>query len=324
MRKIIWILVALLIGFVAYASFQNRAVLAQNLENIFYQSPCDTAIKYRIGSIDGRFNITREEFMQNILKAVSTWNNAYGKDIFIYSADGDLTVSLVYDDRQMLTTQISKIDKELLDKKSKIEPAIEEYERKVLEFEKKLASLNDEIDYWNSQGGAPPEKYKELSDKQLALQQDAQYLNQLAASINQSTNQYNSRINDLNQTISEYNEQLKYRPEEGTYVKDENGRRIVVYFYISNDELVHTLAHELGHALSIGHINNENAIMYPRTTLVTYLSPDDITALEYACRKISMWEILNHKANYAVSIIKHHGLKGLLDELRRENFTKPQ
>lgn len=319
------LLVLLVISVIILAlGFQNRLVLAESIENVLYHSPCDTPTPYRIGSIDSRFNITQEEFLRNIQDASNIWNTAYGKNLFVYDPKGQLSVSLVYDERQKLTNEISELDRDLMQKKDTITPGIEEYKKRSIDFDKKVTALNQEIDYLNSHGGVSPEQYKKLKDDQIALQKEAEALNKMAAALNQSATQYNLKIRELNETLQKYNEELKYKPEEGIYISDENGRRIVIYFNISKDELIHTLAHEMGHALEIAHINSTSSIMYSRTTEVKALSSDDLAALNAACRKISIFETISNRANYAISIIKQQGLKGLLDEIRRSNFINPE
>ena len=73
------------------------------------------------------------------------------------------------------------------------------------------------------------------------------------------------------------------RPEEGLY--NPKDQRIDIYFNIERKELLHTLLHEFGHALGLGHLENENAIMYPFTTQEITLSPEDIAAITKQCEK---------------------------------------
>jgi len=233
MKRILILLIASVAVFILV--FQNRLVLAETIENIVYHSPCDTPISYRIGTVDSRFNMTREEFLSSIREADSIWTSAYGKNLFVYDPKGQLSVNLVYDERQMLTKQISELDRELAEKKDTITPEIEEYKRRSIEFDKRVTSLNQEIDYWNSHGGADPVQYKKLRDDQEALRKEAEDLNKLASLLNQSTIQYNTKIKELNKTVEEYNEELKYKPEEGIYISDEEGQRIIIYFHISRD-----------------------------------------------------------------------------------------
>ena len=318
MKRLLVLLIASVIIFIL--GFQNRVVLAKTVESIAYHSPCDTPISYRLGSIDSRFEITSADFLDSIRKAETIWSEAFGKTLFSYDPKGKLSISLSYDERQMLNTQISDLDKDIAQKRDEITPGIEDYKKRSLEFDSKATKLNQEIIYLNSHGGADPQQYKKLKDEQEALAKEADELNKMAASLNQSTSQYNLRIQELNQTVSQFNEELKYRPEEGIYIFDENGRRIIIYFYVSKDELVHTLAHEMGHALGIDHIEHPSSIMYPRTTEVVSLSNDDLAALSIACRKVSVFETMNNKINFAINLVQEQGFQALIDNIKW-NFT---
>ena len=62
--------------------------------------PCARAIAYSIGSIDARFEISREALIKNTKVATEIWNKAAGKILFTYDPAAELTVNLVYDERQ--------------------------------------------------------------------------------------------------------------------------------------------------------------------------------------------------------------------------------
>jgi predicted Zn-dependent protease len=104
-------------------------------------------------------------------------------------------------------------------------------------------------------------------------------------------------VGKLNNVISNFNEDISKKPEEGIYMGDQN--RIEIYFNNNQQELLHTLTHELGHALGLAHVNdNPQAIMYPYTTKTIILSTQDVAELNEVCREKSILEIIRLRFNY--------------------------
>jgi predicted Zn-dependent protease len=301
MKKLIWVIILVLLLGIGY---QNRAVLASQVEKVTYYSSCDAPIRYKIGTIDDRFNITKEQFKQDVEEASSIWSTAAGKQLFVYDPEGPLTVSLEYDERQSLNSQINELDTKLDEQNKKLEPEIAAYEQQVAAFKQKATQLNNEIDEWNKKGGAPMDVYKGLVERQKALQAESRQLQARASELGQSTEAYNSEVQELSQTVDTYNEALKFKPEEGIYIQDQEGRRIIIYFYNTKTELVHTLAHELGHALGLDHIANTKAVMFSRTNNAVILTDEDLSALTEVCRKRSIAEIAQERISYILSQFK--------------------
>lgn len=301
MKKLIpVILIIILLGI----GYQNRAVLADQTTKIVYHSTCDTTIRYKIGTVDPQFNLSKQEFTRAIDEAGTIWTNAEGRQLFAYDPEGPLTINLQYDERQSLNSQISQLDTSLDEKNKKLEPEIKKYEARVAAFKQNAAALNQEIDSWNTKGGAPKDVYDGLLERQKALQQESRELQNQAAELGQSTESYNSEVQELSQTVDTYNQALKFKPEEGIYIQDQDGRRIIIYFYNTHTELVHTIAHELGHSLGLDHNNDSKAIMFSRTNNAIVPTDADLSALTEVCRKRSLLEIAEKRIADVVAAYK--------------------
>lgn len=254
-----------------------------------YIYPCARPILYKIGSIDSKFGVKEDQLLKDLKSAEAIWEKPTGKNIFDYDPQGPLTVNFVYDTRQALKTDITKQEKNLTSQSSSLDTQIKNYETQVAGFKKKNEDLNAEIAKWNSQGGAPPEEYDKLVARQKQLQQETDKLNQLAKSLNQKAQNYNSGILKINITIGTFNQALAVKPEEGLYTGSTN--TIDIFFITDRNELIHTLAHEFGHARGLGHFDDPQAIMYPQSSTVISAGSGDTQALETVCSRYSYWSI---------------------------------
>lgn len=269
---------------------QTRLEASKRIHSLWYFSPCDTPLTYTVDVIDNRFGISKEDFVKDLAEAETIWEQVDGKNLFSYDPKGVLSISMIYDQRQYLNSQISQLEGSLDTSKGSIQKRVQEYEERVNAFKQKLVNLNAEISDWNKKGGAPKDVYDRLIQDQENLKQEAEALNALAKTVNRSADSYNAQVGDLNQTIQTFNNELNLKPEEGLYIGRD--KRIEIYFNNNHDELVHTLAHELGHALDMNHNENRLSIMYPYTTQKIAASSDDRAALAEVCRERPITEKL--------------------------------
>lgn len=292
--KKIFFFVVFIVGFVL---FLNLNKLSQLSNNFLYFSPCDNPVTFRLGTISPQFKISKTEFLIDAEEAADIWNRVYGKKIFSYDMKSELPINLVYDGRQGISDNIGDLNNQLEKQSQTLNPQIQEYQNKVKDFQSRLDKLNQQVSYWNGRGGAPEEVYKQLINEQSSLQQEADSLNAMAKSLNQSTTDYNSQVKDLNREVNTFNQALQGKPEEGVYISSQNGQQIIIYFNNTHNEFVHTIAHEMGHAIDLPHNNNIRSVMYPRTNEIITPSGEDLNSLALACQKRSIFRNLIDNAN---------------------------
>jgi peptidoglycan hydrolase CwlO-like protein len=295
----------ILVAFIAIfmTGFIYKEPVVTYAKNLAYISPCEEPRTYRIGSIDPKYNLNKYEFISKIQSASDIWSDHYGKNLFIYDAKGDIEINLVYDQRSFLSTKINDLNSQVKARQKELDPEIESYKNKTSQFRSKVTQLNNDIEYWNTKGGAPPEEYEKLKSRQAALRQEGEALAAEAARLNQTTEEFNSQVGQLHNTIENFNEELSYKPEEGEYIYDNGKETINIYFDNSETELIHTLAHEFGHALGIEHNNNPLSIMHPKTNERIELSVDDLEGLQKACEKKNIVELGVQKFSLVINKI---------------------
>ena len=288
MKRILYFLTVLILLLASFSFvYTNRDRYIAFFDSLH---PCDKPITYRIDNVDKQFNLTVEQFKKDVSEAAGIWNNQWGKNLLVYDPNGKISVNMTFDERQQEQNAINSLDSRLKNQQNQLNSDIATYKQQVADFKNKLATYNSEVDKWNSQGGAPQDIYDRLRQEQQDLNNQGNQLNQEAKRLNLSTVDYNLQVGQLNSQIQNFNQDLAQKPEEGLF--DGNTNKIDIYFNNSHAELVHTLAHELGHALALGHNDNKMSIMYPYTSSYIKLTADDISGLKTACTNKNILDVV--------------------------------
>lgn len=278
----------------------------------FAQAVCAIPLKYRVGELDERFDLTLDEAKVAIAAATEVWEEATGKNLFTYDENADFTINFAYDERQALVEEEVTFTNQLESAKD-INDALTAtydslvadynalkatYENKVVAYEQHFKNYNQTVDSYNESGGAPPEVFDELEAEKAALEAERRELNSLSSQLNALVMEINSIGEKGNSLIEDYNEDVgdfnnRFGQSREFTQGDYRGDHINIYTFKDQWELETVLAHELGHALSLDHVEGEESIMHylmGDQPLTPSLSSPDLMEFNRVCGEMSIWD----------------------------------
>jgi chromosome segregation ATPase len=277
---------------------------------IFLQSPnpCREPITYRIGKVDERFDLTRQEFAVAVNMAAAMWGKPFARDLFRENPQGEIEINLVYDYRQEATDKLKKLNYKIdntktsyEDLKSRLESLKAEHvQRSAIladefsTYNSRINTFNTDIEYWNRRGGAPENIHKKMTQEKnelISLRENLQgrqnELKALTDNINSLVVVVNEIATNINLDLVNYQDtgnSLGHEFCEGLYQSKNDRQTINIYQFDNNYRLVRVLAHEFGHALRLNHSTNPKSVMYRLIQSDEIeLSSDDIAALKNRC-----------------------------------------
>lgn len=266
-----------LLGMMCFFAIQNyqhpQLKFNHGLDRLAH--PFDTRVRYRIGQIDSRFGLTQSQVIDLTEKAANIWRDGTGKEWFVYDEDAQLTINFIYDERQAESDarrdtkfaidgmvlshqqQSAKINAD----KQKLDAEFQSIQNQLNLWQNNYNQLVNRINHTQDlaiRQNLLNEHQNMLAQKQVLDNQISAY-NQKQASFNQSVNDFNQHTQQIHTAIDNANRRFVARQfHKGIF----NGKEINIYEFSSLDDLRLTLAHELGHALNIGHNDDPSALMY--------------------------------------------------------------
>ena len=272
MKKFIYVILisAAIILLIKYTSADEQ------LRTMFTQ-PCGQPIEYTIGIISPTYQLSEAKLKKILSDIDQAWSSAAGKELFRYNENAGIKVNIIYDEQQRF-----------LDEEKSISSRIQHEKRSYKIAEQKLSQLKERYTQIKKEYDDALAEYKKMMKKPSTqikndvarqayeVEQKRKELNDLAQQLNKKVEVMNGISDRIDKMVANYNADFDTTREynQGDYQKNITDASINIYSYRDLHELKLVLAHEMGHAIGLKHVENSESIMY---YLIKDQLPDSLT-----------------------------------------------
>ena len=277
------------------------------------RAACQVPVLWRVDRIDPRFGLSEAEAAGAVRAAAFLWESALGRVLLFRESEEGIPIRFEYDERQEETrvrqTRIAEVDAEAraLEEsaddlelvRSRLESRRSIHQARLTAYRDRLATLEEMVEFWNARGGAPAEEVERLRQLEAEVDQlrasanaTADEVNRLVDALNRETEAHNLRVDEANRRRAAIRDAYPIEVvQSGEYLESTRGigpltlsrdAEIRIYQFEDRDHLTLVVAHELGHALGLGHTGIEGTLMAAEGVGAAGMGPPDVTPEDVA------------------------------------------
>lgn len=244
-----------------------------------------TPVRWHIGKVDPKFNLSREQARAAAERALRVWESEQGKQLFVYDEESGFPVTFVFDERQEHLNATKAGRDEIESARVTLDSALKEEQEAMAKYRAaedqldadsqahraRIRAYNQKVDEWNARGGAPGAVLADLDAERERLKTAERDLERAGRQVDRLVQEANRLVDDYNLLLSQFKSLTqRFNEKFGEPVKQKIGecvvsgrhvKMITIYGFLDHSHLSVVLAHEFGHALGLKHVKGEGSVM---------------------------------------------------------------